>query len=743
MRIIFIGTYPPEKCGIGTFTYNLRNAIEQVTAGNEAYSTSVVAISSNPHEYDYPEEVKFTIDKNNLKHYEEAAHFINRNADVFFIQHEFGIFGGDHGIFILSLLAKLKVPMVVTFHTILNKPTKGQMSVMTAISKRASKIFVMSNMAVDFLEHIYKVESDKIAKIEHGVPVFDLLSRDQLRRLTGFDGKRVMLTFGLLSRNKGLEVAIKALPRVVKKFPDVEYVILGKTHPNVVKESGEEYRKYLKLLAKKLGVEKNVVFDDRYVTDRELIEMLTACDVYLTPYLNEEQITSGTLSYAVGVGAIVVSTPYWHAKELLSDQRGILFPFNDSEKLADELINLFENPALAESIHDAAATYGMQLAWPKIAQKHLSYFEKIDDKNIPQYPKGFMTIDIAVVPKFNFKHLMRLTNNTGIFQHAKYDIPNLKEGYCIDDNSRALIMLVMARKFIKDSELTILLTKYLSFIHYMQKADGSFHNMLKYNFDYIPEKDSEDAFGRTLWSLGLLAGENRHLKGHGKLAKELFLDALPVVDSLQSIRGKANALIGLSLYAGIDEKKYDTVIGMVNKIADDMVAGFDAHISKNWHWFEDFMTYDNGILPLSLLHAYHVTNNKKYYEVARKSMHFLEKQTLKDGIFIPVGNEKWLFKNKVKSEYDQQPLEAMSMIMAYLMLYKANNNKEYLNNLFKTYLWFLGHNTQQTSLYIPRTGACYDGLTPNGVNENQGAESLLAYWISYFTVLEAYYLQFE
>ena len=743
MRIIFIGTYPPEKCGIGTFTYNLRNAIEEVTVGNENYSTSVVAISSNPSEYDYPDEVKFVVDKNNLKNYEEAANYVNRNADIFFIQHEFGIFGGDNGIFILSLLAKLKVPMVVTFHTILNKPTKGQRLVMSAISKRASKIFVMSNMAVDFLEHIYKVDSDKIAKIEHGVPVFDLLSRDQLRRLTGFDGKRVMLTFGLLSRNKGLEVAIKALPRVVKEFPDVLYVILGKTHPNVVKESGEEYRKYLKLLAKKLGVENNVVFDDRYVTDRELIEMLTACDIYVTPYLNEEQITSGTLSYAIGVGAIVVSTPYWHAKELLSDNRGVLFPFNDSEKLADELINLFENPALAESIHDAAATYGMLLAWPKIAQKHLAYFEKIYEKNIPQFPKDFMTIDISVMPKFNFKHLRKLTNDTGIFQHAKYDIPNLREGYCIDDNSRALIMLVMAHKYIKDNELNAFLTKYLSFVHYMQKSDGSFHNMLKYNFEYIPEKDSEDAFGRTLWALGLLAGQDRDLKGHGKLAKELFLDALPVIDSLQSIRGKANVLIALSLYASIDEKKHGTVIGQVNKIAGDMVAEFNAHNSGNWHWFEDFLTYDNGILPLSLLYAHDVTNNKKYYEVARKSMHFLEKQTLADGIYVPVGNEEWLFKNKTKSEYDQQPLEAMSMIMSYLMLYRINNNKEYLNNLFKTYLWFLGNNTQQKSLYIPSSGACYDGLTPNGVNENQGAESLLAYWISYFTVLDAYYLQFE
>ena len=746
MRVVFIATYPPEKCGIGTFTFNLRNAIEQVTEGDESYSTSIVAISSNPTQYNYPEEVKLTIDKNNLKEYEEAADYINRNADICFIQHEYGIYGGDNGIFILSLLGKLNVPMVATLHTVLNKPSKSQRSLMLAISKRASRIFVMSDMAIDFLEHIYKINKDKIIKIEHGVPVFSMPSKKKLRKQTKFKGKHVLLTFGLLSRNKGLEVVINALPTVVKKYPNVQYVILGKTHPNVVMESGEEYRKYLKVLAKKLDVEKNVVFDDRYVSDKELIEMLTACDVYITPYLNEEQITSGTLSYAIGVGALVISTPYWHAKELLAKQRGILFPMNDSLQLSEELLKIFDSPELAENIRHTSAAYGIQLGWPKVAHKYLSYLDAVEENDIPSYAEHSMHIDITVLPKFNFRHLHEMTNETGIFQHAKYNIPNLKEGYCIDDNSRALIMTLMARKYIKDEKLLSYMTCYLGFIHYMQKPDGSFHNMLKYNFEYIPENDSEDAFGRTLWALGNLAGStltDSELNGHRKLAEEMFIRTLPEIDKLKSLRGKANSIIGLSLYAGNDKSKHKIVSALVNKQANDLTDAFLLNSSDNWHWFENILTYDNGILPLSLLYAYNVTKNNKYSDVAKSSFHFLEKHTLINDIFMPVGNISWFHINKKKYVFDQQPIEAMSMIMSSLMLYKLTGDKEYLNKLFKIYLWFLGHNVQHKSLYDPRTGACYDGLTQSGVNENQGAESLLAYWLSYYTVLDAYFLQFE
>ncbi len=742
MRIAFIATYPPEKCGIGTFTHNLRNAIEQVTRGNDIYTTSIVAVSANPSEFDYPEEVKFTINKNSPKHYVEAANYLNENADICFLQHEFGIFGGENGNYILTLLSKLKIPLVVTYHTVLNRPSKGQLSMMSAISKMASRVFVMSSLAVDFLEHIYKIDREKIVKVEHGVPVFHMPSRDQLRRQLGFEGKRVLFTFGLLSRNKGLEVVINALPKVVKRFPDVQYVILGKTHPNVVKESGEEYRNYLKLLAQKRNVKDHVVFDDRYVTDKELIQMLKATDVYITPYLNEEQITSGTLSYAIGVGALIMSTPYWHAKELLDEQRGILFPFNNSDRLADELIDLFDNPERAELIRDASSMYGAQLSWPKIAQKYLTSLDAVMKEALPEFFAGGMNIDISVLPEFNFKHLRKLTNHTGILQHTIYDVPNLKEGYCIDDNSRALIMVLMARKYIKNIDLSTYVTRFLSFIHYMQKDDGSFHNMLKYNYQFIPEKDSEDAFGRTIWALGTLVWEAQS-DGHRKLAIEIIKKALPAVGKLKSLRGKANTLIGLCQYAGTDEDRLKTVNDKIEKLAEDLLVAFKTTESGSWRWFEGILTYDNGILPLALLNAFNVTGNRSYIDVATKSMNFLDKQTLVNGVFVPVGNKEWHIKGKKKYNYDQQPLEVMSMVMAYLELFRATGHEKYLGSLFRTYLWFLGNNTNHFPLYDHRTGACYDALTPKGVNENQGAESLISYWVSHFTVLKAYYLQYE
>ena len=743
MKIAFIATYPPEKCGIGTFTRNLRNAIEDVTRGNDTYTTFIIAVSATPAEFNYPGEVKYIIKKNNIKDYVEAADFLNEYADICFLQHEFGIYGGENGNYILSLLSRLKIPLVTTFHTVLNKPSKGQLSVMSAISKRASKVFVMSDMAVDFLEHIYKVVRDKIVKIEHGVPVFHMPSREHLRRNLGFEGKKVLLTFGLLSRNKGLEVVINALPKVVKKFPDVQYVILGKTHPNVVKESGEEYRNYLKLLAQKRGVEDYVVFDDRYVTDEELIQMLKATDVYITPYMNEEQITSGTLSYAIGVGAVVLSTPYWHAKELLDEQRGMLFPFNNSDILADELIDLFENPQNMDLIKDAASMYGARLSWPKIAQRYLTSLDNVLKETLPEVIPYGLNIDISVMPDFNLKHLRKLTNHTGILQHTKYNVPNLKEGYCIDDNSRALIMVLMARKHIKDVDLsTYYVARFLSFIHYMQKDDGNFHNMLKYNYGYIPEKDSEDAFGRTMWALGTLVWEAQS-DGHRKLAIDIIEKALPNVDNLKSLRGKANTLIGLCHYAGNDDNRLKAVKDMIEWLADELVAAFKKTDSGIWRWFEDVLTYDNGILPLALLNAFNTTGDRRYIDVAVKSMNFLEKNTLINGVFIPVGNREWYRKGGKKSEYDQQPLEAMSMVLAYLQLFKITGDEKYLRSMFRTYLWFLGNNTNHVSLYDHRMGACFDALTPKGVNENQGAESLIAYWISHFTVQEAYYLQYE
>jgi glycosyltransferase involved in cell wall biosynthesis len=710
-------------------------------AGTTQDVFSVIAVSENPAEFSYPEEVKYTISKNDPVQYEEAAEFINNQADMCFIQHEFGIFGGENGVFVLSLLLKLRVPVVVSFHTVLNKPTSKQRSLVSAIGQRVSRVFVMSQLGVDFLEHIYKIPKEKISKIEHGVPDFDKVSRETLREQLGFANKRVLMTFGLLSRNKGLETVINALPRIVKTYPDVKYIVLGKTHPNVIRESGEEYRNSLKLLAKKRGIEEHVYFDDRYVTDQELMEMLYACDMYITPYLNEEQITSGTLSYAVGVGTLTLSTPYWHARELLDEQRGVLFPFKDASALADKILNLFASPHEAETIRNSASIYGLQLTWSKIAQKYLQQLGSLS----VSYAKGdhvdSFPIDMSLLPRVNFTHLVKLSDHLGILQHTKFDVPNLKEGYCIDDVSRALIMVLMAKKYVLAEELEPLIVRYLSFIHYMQQENGWFHNVLTYNLRFKPALDSEDAFGRTIWALGYLLKESHH-DGHLKLASSIIENAMPNIDQLKSIRGRANTLIGLCYFKQKNPLDENAEL-LINHLAQAIIKDYKINSDAGWHWFEEALTYDNALLPLALLFAYSATEIPDYLKVARQAFHFLETQTLKEGVFYPVGNDNWYRKGQELSTFDQQPLEAMSMVLCYLKFYELTEDGRYLKKMFDTYLWFLGHNVLQQSLYEHETGACYDGLTPEGINENQGAESLLAYWISHFSVMKGYYLQYH
>ncbi|MBI9061661.1 MAG: glycosyltransferase [Marinilabiliaceae bacterium] len=741
MRIVFIASYPPRQCGIGTFTYNLRTAMAHQLAQHDNCSTSIVAISPESGNYIYPTEVQKVVPHGDYKAYEEAADYINDNFDLCILQHEFGIFGGVDGIFILSLIYKLKLPLITTFHTVLNQPSEGQRLVMEAISKKSSGIVVMNQLAVDFLEHIYKVPREKIKRIEHGVPAFSKPDRGELRHDLGFNSHKVLLTFGLLSRNKGLETVIKALPRVVKHFPELKYIILGKTHPNVVKQSGEEYRNYLKLLANKRGVSANVVFDDRFVSDQELLQMIYASDVYLTPYQNEEQISSGTLAYAVGVGALVVSTPFWHARELLDEQRGVFFPFESSDILADKMINLLQNPREMAMIRDNAALYGAQLSWPKIAHKYIQLSQDAVDNPVHHEMTINHIIDLSVLPDYNMQHLLQMTDSTGLLQHARYDVPDFNEGYCLDDNARGLLLVAMAYRYVKDEHLIGLIQTYLGFINYMRKPDGGFHNHLNYDRTYNPTKDSEDSIGRLIWGLGCFYRYVSHSR-FSELVAELLDEALKEVTNFTSIRGKANAIIGLShlvLVKPEDQSRVD----LLNKLSRELMSLVPKEAQEKWVWFEEELTYDNGLMPLALLHAYQATGNELYLKTARRTLRFLESHVFEEGNYNPIGNQKWYRKGDEKSLFDQQSVEPMTMTSAYLLMYKITNEPRYLEKLYAVYLWYLGENALHRPMYDHETGGCYDGLSDKGVNANKGAESTLAYWISHFTVMEAYYQEHE
>ena len=527
MKIAYIGSYPPRECGIGTFTQNLFSAMTS-PRGNQAAQHEGIVVAMNDQEtpYHYGKEVQLAIQQEQQADYLKAAKFINLSgSDICILEHEFGIFGGQNGVYILPLLHRLEMPLIVTLHTVLKNPSYNEKAVLKEICKMAAKIVVMTHKAVEFLTSIYSVSADKITIIEHGVPdaAFD---HEHAKKQFKLEHKKVLLTFGFLSRNKGIETAIKALPAVVAKFPETVYIVLGKTHPAVIRHAGEEYRIFLLRLIKKLNMEKHVLFLNEFIDQEELLQYLSAADIYITPYLNEAQITSGTLSYAIGAGTAVISTPYWHAEELLAEERGCLFNFNDSDGLSEILMDLLEHPAKLKSIRDKAFAYGQGIRWPMAGDKYKKLCEAVIDEHAEQPDKKDTVLDPLMLPPFLLDHIKRMTDDTGIIQHAKFGIPNLKEGYCLDDNGRALLMVVMAYKQMKSPVALELLPVYLSYIHYMQNEDGSFRNFLSFRRDFLDEQGSEDSFGRAIWSLGYLLG-NAPNDAYFQSARQIFFDAVP------------------------------------------------------------------------------------------------------------------------------------------------------------------------------------------------------------------------
>ncbi len=696
----------------------------------------VVALNDNDLNYKYPEEVKVTIRQDHQEDYLKAVKYINLSgADICILQHEFGIFGGQSGVYILPLLHRLEIPLIVTLHTILKTPSYNEKAVLKEICKMAQKIVVMSHKAVEFLAGIYDVPKVKIALIEHGVPDIRFSPKKSKKEFK-LVNKKVLLTFGFIGRSKGIETVIKALPEVVKKYPELIYIVLGKTHPNVLRHSGEEYRIFLLRLTKSLELENHVTFLNEFVEEQELFKYLYACDIYITPYLNEAQITSGTLSYAVGTGAAVLSTPYWHAAELLAEGRGRLFRFNDSDDLAKTLIELFNHPEELKELKNKAGEYGKKITWPKTGEKYAALAEKtVKDEHPVVIPKESEP-DLLILPPFSLSHINRLTDDTGIIQHAKFGIPNLKEGYCLDDNSRALLMVLMTYRQMKDKRALELSPIYLSYIHYLQNPDGTFRNFLSFNRNFLDEVGSEDSFGRTIWALGYLLG-NAPNDAYYQTGKLVFFNASPNFEKLKSIRGIANTMIGISYYLKSNPSD-DSMTERLRNLANGLMKHYKENQAADWNWFESLLAYDNGILPLALLHSAEILNDSKITETAIETMDFLTSHTLKDNYLSIIGNENWYKKKGERSIFAQQPIDAMAMVLMYHQAFHVTNHKDYLNKLYTSFLWFLGENDLRMSLYDFETKGCCDGFESYGVNRNQGAESSLAYLISHLTVLQAY-----
>ena len=529
---------------------------------------------------------------------------------------------------------------------------------------------------------------------------------------------------------------ISALPRVVARYPDVIYLVLGKTHPNIIKHSGEEYRHFLHRLVKKLTLESHVIFINEYTSQEDLFKYLIASDLYLTPYLNEAQITSGTLSYALGVGAAVVSTPYWHATELLADGRGVLVDFADHQGLSRTLIDLFDQPEKLQQMRLKASDFGRTITWPKIGEAYASLF-RANVQPVAANPSGeILDVDRYILPPFRLDHVVRLTDSTGIFQHATYGIPNYHEGYCLDDNARALLMTLMAYRQMKDRTALQYIPTYLAYIHYAQNEDGTFRNFMSFNRKFLDEVGSEDAFGRAIWAIGYALAHAPN-DAYFQVAHKIFFKAVPQFERLTAIRSIANTILGLYHYLKSNPTD-DSMMELTYRLTHRLFQEYNAHRHDDWHWYEPVLTYDNALLPLAMLRAGELLGNASFRYIGFESMNFLEKHTMSRGHLSLVGNEGWFQRDGQFAQFDQQPVDAMATVLLFLQAHNETEDSHYLRSAYTAFRWFLGENDLRMSLYDVETGGCCDGLEKDGVNRNQGTESTLAYLISYLAIRQAF-----
>ncbi len=731
--IAFVGNHLPRQCGIATFTTDLANAVSRHV--RDRFRTFVVAMNDRPEGYDYSNQVRFQIDKEDLGDYIKAAEYLNSNrVNVVCLQHEFGIFGGDDGRNLLLMLRDMRPPLVTTLHTILENPTKGQRKVFEEIIERSSRLIVMSRKGEAFLKSVYGVPDDKIAFIHHGVPEIEFGSGEHYKANMGLRGRRMILTFGLLSPNKGIEYMIKALPPLVEKHPDVVFVLLGATHPHVKKTSGDEYRHSLQRLARSLGVEKHVIFQDRFVNLSELCDFLAAADIYVTPYLNREQITSGTLAYALGAGCGIVSTPYWYAEELLAEGRGTIVPFRDSGALTDAVMLWLDDMGELERVRSNAYDYTRQMLWKSVARQYVEIFEKVAiHEPVTAKPRVLKRLATASkIPRPKLDHIVRLTDDTGIIQHAKFNVPDPLHGYSVDDAARGVLVMTKYN-WLYDSELAVrLLSRYLTFMRYSQIDDGMFHNFVAYDRSFVDVIGSADTLGRSLWGLGYAVAYAPD--GYWQMAKEMFDLAVKNL-STQSVRGSAYAVLGLYFYT----RKYPDAKIMtewMKKLAEGLAAQYRSVASEGWSWFEEEISYDNALPSHAMFRAYSALGVREYLAIAKESLDFLIGICRQDKAYSLIGSKGWYVRGGKRAQFDQQPIDACSLVEATWTASRTTGEVAYLEEMMLAYEWFFGSNDMEMPVYDFHSGGCADGLTAEGTNKNRGAESTICYLLATLDMIE-------
>ncbi|MEO9966659.1 MAG: glycosyltransferase [Reichenbachiella sp.] len=721
-EILFITSYPPRACGIATYSQDLIEAIREKFG---SFSLKVCALQEDNTTRNYPEEVKYILNSSDFSAYLQLAKKINEDEaiKIVFVQHEFGLYGGQYGEFLLSLLHALEKPALVTFHTVLPKPDGKRKKTVQAIVDACAQSIVMTKHSSALLQKAYEIGEEKITIIPHGTHMVSWKNKLQVKKANHLENRLVLTTFGLLSPNKSIETALDALPKIVEKFPNVLYLILGKTHPGVVRNEGEIYRESLESKVDKLGLRNNVQFVNKYLSLAELLEYLRLTDVYLFTSKDPNQAVSGTFAYAMSSACPVISTPIPHAVEMLNDNAGIIVDFQNPEQLSNATIRLLENKALREEFGLNAFHQTRASVWENAAISHAKVFNRyLDDKK----PLLYNT------PKINLDHIHSLTDQMGMIQFSIISDPDINSGYTLDDNARALIAICLHYDQTRDAKDLDLITTYLNFIDHCQQPEGDFLNYvdIKGNFhDQNNYTNLEDSNGRAIWALGTTIAHHEVLPSAlVDQAEAILRRSLVAVSKIKSPRAIAFAIKGL--YQAYQKDRAEQILHLLDGLASVLQDKYFTVSDSKWKWFEEYLTYANSVLPEAMLYAYLATKRTCYKETAITSFDFLLYHLFKAGSIRVISNRGWLQKGSIPNRYGEQPIELSYTIQALDLFYQVFNNKSYLKRLEIAFNWFLGNNHLNQIIYNPLTGGCCDGLEKDGINLNQGAESTVCYLIA-------------
>jgi glycosyltransferase involved in cell wall biosynthesis len=728
--ILYVSSFPPRECGIATFTKDLTDAMDK-EFGSEIKSKILALNVNGTSIYNYPRKVIMQINETEIENYLNRANEINKSARIKLvnIQHEYGLFGGDWGEYLLFFLELIRKPVVITMHTVLPNPKEKVRKLTKSITDKCALVITMTRASAEILISEYGIHKNKIKIIPHGVHHIAFPSKKRAKKKLNLSGRIVLSTFGMLNRDKGIEYAIESLPRVVEQYPNIIYLILGATHPLIRRQEGEKYRNKLKRIIVKHKLQEYVKFYDKYLELNELIDFLKATDIYISPTLNPAQAVSGTISYALSCACPIIATANQYAKEVINEERGILVRFRKAGDIKNALLALLSDPRARKEMKRNSYFYSRFMTWQNVA---LSYFDIFN-----HYAK-IRPRQTGKLPPIKLDHIKNLTDDFGMIQFANHTKPDPHSGYCLDDNARALLACAKWYEKKKIKSTLDLIFIYLKFIKFTQRRDGRFHNFVGPNRAFNDRTESEDSFGRALWALSYTASSESLPDNIKKEAARILRRALPTADRLRSLRAIAFTIIGLSY---LTKKEKDKII-LIKKLSNRLIKAFHKQSQngeKNWLWFEDCLTYSNYKLPEALLRAYKITNNKKYQQVAEKSLKFLANITFETkNYFTPIGQDGWYFRNGKRAYFDQQPEDTASAVEALVTAYQITKEKSYYNKANLAFAWFLGVNHLKQMVYDEATGGCYDGLGKYSLNFNQGAESTISYLLARLAMADIY-----